>query len=159
MKPPELLKCLPDLPEPSSGLPGRSLRRPTASRTREEALQSTLSRLSRSLFKQSSPSRRRPPCDHVYHPMSFYSSPDNSFPNTASLCLPARRTRGVGGFPSSSFSQFRTNVNANQKGILLGCAHGRRPRKQSPNNDTLRGLEGTRIDCLKNVDMLNRFKN
>ena len=43
--------------------------------------------------------------------------------------------------------------------ILLGCAHGRRPRKRSPNKDTLRGLEGTRIDCPKNVDMLNRFKH
>ena len=43
--------------------------------------------------------------------------------------------------------------------ILLGCAHCRRPRKRSPNNDTLRGLEGTRIDCPKNVGMLNRFKN
>ena len=43
--------------------------------------------------------------------------------------------------------------------ILLGCAHGRRPRKRSPTNDTLRGLEGTRIDCPENVDMLNRFQN
>jgi len=43
--------------------------------------------------------------------------------------------------------------------VLLGCAHGRRPRKRSPNNDTLRGLDGTRVDCPKNVDMLNRFQN
>ena len=43
--------------------------------------------------------------------------------------------------------------------ILLGCAHGRRPRKRSPNNDTLRGLEGARIDSPENVGMLNRFKN
>ena len=40
--------------------------------------------------------------------------------------------------------------------ILLGCAHGRRPRKRSPTRDTLRSLENTRVHCLKNVDTLDR---
>ena len=40
--------------------------------------------------------------------------------------------------------------------ILLGCAHCRRPRKRSTTTDALRGLEGTRVHCLKNVDTLDR---
>ena len=71
--------------------------------------------------------------------ISFYSSPNNSFPNTAS---PASPRAGPGG-----------------RRTLLGCAHGRRPRKRSPNNDTLQGLEGTRVQCPKNVDTLNHWQS